>query len=119
MNRDHIEPLNKATVPTTIMQPMHMGESLYTKYYSNLIEELFNKPKSFYANVNFNPNDYVASIEMEEESQIGKTEFVEPEIVIPHESELKGGCVHKLEPEVIHEESDDHDHEEIENEQAE
>ena len=112
LNRDHTEQSAKS-----IMRPYHMGGNAYVAEYDTLIAELFNKPKSYYANVSFNGSAYASKAMPEEESLIGKTEFVEPEINIPHPSEIQGGCVHKLEPEVIHEDSDEH--EETETEQAE
>lgn len=98
----------------SIMRPYHMGASNYLNDYSFLISELFKKPVTAYA-ATFDAGAYASMAYSEEESLVGKTEFVEPEVVIPHESELKGGCVHELEPEVIHEEETESDPESTEN----
>lgn len=138
LNRGH------TTASNSIMQEYHIGATKYTNSYFSLttgeiqpsypvyIAELFKKPVSQYASddsfggyLAFNgsiypsgyTSGYIASVSSynSSESLIGKTEFVEPEIVIPHESELKGGCTHELEPEVIHEEETESEPESNEN----
>lgn len=135
LNRGH------TTANNSIMQEYHIGANNYTRNYSGpwtpsypvYLAELFKKPVSQYASddsfgggyLAFNGNiypsgytsGYISSVASysNSESLIGKTDFVEPEIVIPHESELKGGCVHELEPEVIHEEETESEPESNEN----
>lgn len=96
--------------PASIMYPEHdIGNTYYTGYYGSYLQELFKKPvlvSSFNASAYTNGGVYTS---------IAATEFVEPEITIPHESELKGGCVHELEPEVIHEDETESEPESTEN----